>query len=257
MRGSGGPQLGCRGNAPLGSLRGVAYFAGFLRISGSHACSFDEEEDNEEREEEEEDEGKEEEEADESDEKMRDNSLDLSMIASNDFDEEDEKLKLARENTITVVSGYMIKKLRDADKLCSVCANALTGELSGSEDEVYLANKQYADLLDKPDKGLTVSCSELRKAISSLENVYMANTKFLVERKIKERLIPIMKDCLERANLAPCPVGQCDRLSRLVHLYFNIRIHYTLKDSSNSFSKTNTKRNHKLMKLNCEPIGLN
>ena len=99
-----------------------------------------------------------------------------------------------------------------------------------------------------------MSCSELRKAVSSLEHIYMANAKLLVERNIKQRLIPLMKDGLERSNLDPCSVGKCDRLSRLVNLYFNIRIHYTLKDSSNSFSKTNTKRNHKLMKLNCEQI---
>ena len=161
-------------------------------------------------------------------------------------------MKLARDNTITVISGYMIKKLHDADKLCKDCASALTGQLSGSDDDVLLKNKQYEGLKDKPEKGMTVSCHELRKAVSRLEDIYMANTKLLSGCKIREQLLPLLRDGLERADLAQCQDGKCDRLSRLAFLYFNIRVHYTLKDSSNYFSKPKAKRNHKLMKLNYE-----
>ena len=195
------------------------------------------EEEEEEREEEKKDEEEEREVGEVEEDDMRNNSLNLSVIAAQVIDDDDERLKLARDNTITNITGYMIRKLHGANKLCSDCTDALTGQFSDSADEVYISNKQYSDLKDKPGKGLTVSCSELRKAVSKLEDAYMQNTQLLVGRNIKGQLIPLMMDVLNRSDLDSCSSGKCERHSRLAHLYFNIRIHYTLKDSSNCFKK--------------------
>lgn len=124
----------------------------------------------------------------------------------------------------------------------------LLGSLTGSESELLLVNKQFPSV--KAGSGLAIPSFQLRKTVETLENVYQRNADtLLLGRNVKARLMQLFKSELKDTDMT-CPVGACDLKGSVIRLFANIRIHFSLKDSSASFSEKWPKRNRKMMKLN-------
>ena len=186
----------------------------------------------------------------EEEEALQDEALqDLIAIATPAPLQKDEHLKIAEENVLTYIAGYVAYKLKDAQNLCTGCTASLVGPELSTNDEIFLKCKQYESVV--PGKGLCVPSRQLRETVNVLEMTYMKHTTVLVRKKVKTHLKGVlMKELKGRPNAVACPDGVCDQQGNIVDSFLTIRIHFTLKDSSRLFKQKHSKRNNKLMKLN-------
>ena len=167
----------------------------------------------------------------------------LSLISTPLPPSKDIYLQRAEDTVLTYIAGYIVKKIKL--KLCASCKSAVTGCVTGSLDQLLLINKQLPHCKD----GLEVPSTQMAEAVHCLENAYISHVqKILYQDKVKEKLSVLLRT--EICSRFPCPLTSCQTEGLIVEKFVNIRLHFTLKECSASFSSKGQKRNRKLMKVN-------
>ena len=158
------------------------------------------------------------------------------------------QLQTVQMNVITYIAGYVAKKVQG--KVCDNCRQELEGSLSDHGDnELFLQNKLYAET---KGTGLTVPSENLVQVMTLLESTFSEHIDRVVYMdKVKTRLFIKLKGlgdgllgtaCSSVANL--CPLQQL-----IVHLFINIRLHFSLKLSCRDFAARSARENRKLLKV--------
>jgi hypothetical protein len=155
-----------------------------------------------------------------------------------DFD-----VQLAESKVLYYMAGYVAAKLKS--KVCRICADVMTGELSGAQHEQFLIRKQY----DVSKEGLTVPSTQLLRVIQELEAIFVANHQHALHAdKVAGRLMVQFEQ--KNSSLPPCPLEKpCTTDKLICKLYLNVRLYSTLKENNMSFASQSARKNRKLVKL--------
>ena len=117
---------------------------------------------------------------------------------------------------------------------------------TGAESELLLVHKQYSDLRGP---GLVFPSAQLAKVVCELEEVYVQNIdELLPATKVSARLMGLFKSKMKGSELC-CGTGTCDLPGKNSRLYTHIRLYFTLKLNTASFSGKSLKRNRKVMNI--------
>ena len=177
----------------------------------------------------------------------------VSLVIEDDENTDtDELLGKMKENVITYISGYIVHKIKD--KICNSCQSAMVCTNNSTSEYLFLHEKQYNDC----KRGLMFPSHDMIQAIGMLENEYCKHISNCCHAsKIKVKLIPQLLGSLEPLQsslLLSCK--SCNIANFVTDLYFNLRLHHSLKECSwstvNTGLGTKIKRNKKILKLNHE-----
>lgn len=167
----------------------------------------------------------------------------MLLIATPEAPPKDTLQVQAEDNVLTYISGYVARKL--VPKVCASCQRCITGPLTGAENQEFLVLKQFSGCAS----GLTVPSDEVVHAVKLMEGVFCKNFSQVVHvAKVRARMIALLMKGVHESDLV-CPMGKCELKARVAKLFCNIRLHFALKVSSESFSKKSAKRNPKMMNL--------
>ena len=149
-----------------------------------------------------------------------------------------------QENVICYIAGFIARKMRG--KVCQGCSDTLTGSERGLTSEMLIKHKQFQS---SQGEGLVFPSDELASVIKLAENTYRKNIEqFLHTDKIKTRLTDLLEKNVRQHTTLECLTRTCQMLRNVIRLFTNIRLYFTLKDCSRSFSGLQ-RRNRKLMKV--------
>ena len=169
---------------------------------------------------------------------------DLLLIATPLPPPKDQYLQAAEDNVLTYIAGYIASKL--LLKVCEMCKCMLTGPLTGSQNQLLIVHKQYEHL---KDRGLEIPSSQLVMAVQQLEKAYIRNVdRLLPGNHVKAQLLHILKKTVCECELS-CPLTQCELEKLVIDRYINVRLHFSLKNSNESFRQKSVKRNRKVMQM--------
>jgi hypothetical protein len=172
-------------------------------------------------------------------------TLQCWVIAQPPPPEPSQDILSAQENILYYIAGYIARKLQS--KVCVHCRARLMGQLSGTDHEAFLCEKQYSALAS--EQGLCVASTHLFRVVQSMERLFQTHASFLFHyEKIFFRLVHMFEECGDA--LFSCQQPQPCSIQKLTHhLFLNIRLHFFLKDCSRGFSDKSVKRNWKVLKL--------
>ena len=154
-----------------------------------------------------------------------------------------EDLSREKETVITYMTGYIVRKVRP--HVCQECAQVLHGQLEGTTKEMLLTNKQYPDL---QGPGLVVPSAHVVNVIEQCEKVYKQSEQLLHMNNVRVSFLSRLSR--EAINLVcPSKNPSCNLAGRIVTLYLNIRLNFTLKENNRHFAATSARKNRKLCKI--------
>lgn len=153
-------------------------------------------------------------------------------------------LKLAEDNFLSYIFGYIANKIKT--KLCDSCqATVQSTTPVNSNSNVLLNKKQYANW---HGEGLVFPTDRLTNAVTAMERVSVANIGLLTQRKVRRKIVQLLYQTMKNKQFV-CAVGACDIAGKVVSLFVNIRLHFTLRDSTASFAAKSCKHKKKILKI--------
>jgi len=156
----------------------------------------------------------------------------------------DPRRACVEDNVLCYIASYIAHKVKE--KVCSYCQESLTGDSLRSKDDFFLKTKNYSDTTV-----LTIPSSKLFTVAKKLDNIYNGHVEQLLHTTgIKKKLLVqfnkgLINETLDCSN----PTKPCKIQETVQVLFLNVRLHFTLKDNTRSFSIPSKRRNRKLLKI--------
>jgi len=136
-------------------------------------------------------------------------------------------------------AGYIVKKI--ALKVCGMCFQLMKEDNSSKPEHLFITNKTYCS-----EAQLITPSTLMIDIFHQLETSYKSVCEEIFHKScVRKTLVKLLHVSQTRRALPLCE----DCIMHFTKLFVTIRIHHSLRLSSQTFQATNMKRNRKILKL--------
>lgn len=153
-------------------------------------------------------------------------------------------LSVSDVNVVAYICGYIVRKRRD--RLCSSCQKKLISRIDANHpSHLFLSLKAYSDAKE----GLLAPSHELQELVEDLERAYRSVYSNILHMDcVRARLVRRLMYAVKSGSVT-CSGNDCDPLQLIVGLFVNIRLHHSLKESTEGLVSKKVRRNRKQLKF--------